>query len=277
MQQVNAPRTVLSRLTDLATVLRWFAPGQDWDWLHRGLARLRARVQPVRDKRGRLRSAHDLLALGRQLMRTAATDPCPARQRRERARLYRDGLMIALLALRPLRLANLVQLELGRELVRRGGAWWLELQGTDTKTGEPLELPFPDDLVPALEAYLTTWRPRLAQPRYVAASRALWLTHRGTTISDIHAYNIIVAHTRTAFGQPVNPHLFRDAAATTIALDRPEQVRIAAPPPRPSQLRHHRTLLQSRPSQRGGDRLARDPCANTRLSTLHHDRVCSRA
>ena len=27
----------------------------------------------------------------------------------------------------------------------------------------------------------------------------------------------------------VNPHLFRDAAATTIALDRPEQVRLAAP------------------------------------------------
>ena len=136
--------------------------------------------------------------------------------------------MIALLAARPLRLANLAQLELGRELVRRGGGWRLELQGADTKTGEPLELPFPDELVPALEAYLATWRPRLAQPRYVAASGALWLTHRGTAISDIHAYNNIVAHTRKAFGQAVNPHLFRDAAATTIALDRPEQVRMAA-------------------------------------------------
>ena len=134
--------------------------------------------------------------------------------------------MIGLLALRPLRFANLVQLELGRELVRRGFGWWLELQGADTKTGEPLELPFPDDLVSGAQSYLTTWRPQLAQPRYVAASNALWLTHRGTTISDIHAYNNIVAHTRAAFGQPVNPHLFRDAAATTIALDRPEQVRL---------------------------------------------------
>ena len=138
-----------------------------------------------------------------------------------------DGAAHAL-AVRPLRLANLVQLELGRELVRRGLVWWLELHGADTKTGEPLELPFPDDLVPALESYLATWRPRLAQRRYVAASSALWLTHRGTTISDIHAYNNIVAHTRKAFGRPVNPHLFRDAAATTIALDRPDQVRMAA-------------------------------------------------
>ena len=161
-------------------------------------------------------------------MHAAETNTSPAPPLRERARLYRDGLMIALLAARPLRLANLAQLELGRELVRRGGGWRLELQGADTKTGEPLELPFPDELVPALEAYLATWRPQLAQPRYVAASAALWLTHRGTAISDIHAYNNIVAHTRKAFGQAVNPHLFRDAAATTIALDRPEQVRMAA-------------------------------------------------
>jgi integrase len=136
--------------------------------------------------------------------------------------------MIALLATRPLRLANLVQLELGRELVRRGDTWWLEIPGAATKNGELIELPVPDDLVEALESYLAVWRPQLARPERVKASQALWLTHLGTTISDIHAYNNIVAHTRAAFGQPVNPHLFRDAAATTIALDSPKEVRIAA-------------------------------------------------
>ena len=60
---------------------------------------------------------------------------------RQRARLYRDGLMIAFLAARPLRLANLTQLELGRELIRRPSGWWLEIPGADTKTGQPLELP----------------------------------------------------------------------------------------------------------------------------------------
>ena len=34
---------------------------------------------------------------------------------------------------------------------------------------------------------------------------------------------------RTAFGRPVNPHLFRDVAATTLARDQPAQVRLAAP------------------------------------------------
>ena len=102
LQRANAPRTVLNRLTDLATVLGWFAPEQDWGWLYRSLARLRASVRPVRDKRARLHSAHELLALGCELLRTAEAAPSPPLSLRERARLYRDGLMIALLATRPL-------------------------------------------------------------------------------------------------------------------------------------------------------------------------------
>ena len=135
LQRVNAPLTVLGRIADLATVLRWFAPEHDWSWLRAIQARLRGRVgtAPQDRKRARLRSAHELLALGLQLMGGAAS--ATGLSQRRRARLYRDGLMIALLAARPLRLANLVQLTLGRELVRRGEGWWIEIPGTDTKTG----------------------------------------------------------------------------------------------------------------------------------------------
>ena len=52
---------------------------------------------------------------------------------------------------------------------------------------------------------------------------------RGRRLSDQQAYSKVTAHTQAAFGQAVNPHLFRDAVATTIVLDRPEQVRLAAP------------------------------------------------
>ena len=38
----------------------------------------------------------------------------------------------------------------------------------------------------------------------------------------------LVARTRAAFGHPINPHLFRDCAATSIAIDNPDHVRIAA-------------------------------------------------
>jgi integrase len=38
----------------------------------------------------------------------------------------------------------------------------------------------------------------------------------------------IAEHTKGAFGKPVNMHLFRDCAATSIALGDAEHVRIAA-------------------------------------------------
>ena len=38
----------------------------------------------------------------------------------------------------------------------------------------------------------------------------------------------IARRTATAFGRPINPHLFRDCAATSIAIDDPEHVRVAS-------------------------------------------------
>ncbi len=42
------------------------------------------------------------------------------------------------------------------------------------------------------------------------------------------AYNRITKVTKQAFGSPLNPHLFRDCAATSIAIEDPEHVRISA-------------------------------------------------
>ena len=52
---------------------------------------------------------------------------------------------------------------------------------------------------------------------------------RGRRLSDQQAYSKVTAHTQAAFGQAVNPQLFRNAAGMTIVHDRPEQVRLAAP------------------------------------------------
>ena len=38
----------------------------------------------------------------------------------------------------------------------------------------------------------------------------------------------VARHTRAAFGRAVNPHLFRDWAATSLAIEDPAHVRIAA-------------------------------------------------
>jgi integrase len=52
-------------------------------------------------------------------------------------------------------------------------------------------------------------------------------------------YDRIVKVTRAELGRSVNPHLFRDCVATSIAIDDPDHVRIVAP------LLGHRTLATS--------------------------------
>jgi integrase/recombinase XerD len=47
--------------------------------------------------------------------------------------------------------------------------------------------------------------------------------------AEMAIYLRIRWHTQKAFGQAINPHLFRDAAATTLAIADPAHVRVAAP------------------------------------------------
>ena len=44
----------------------------------------------------------------------------------------------------------------------------------------------------------------------------------------IAIYDVFTRRTAAAFGQSINPHLFRDCAATSIAIDDPAHVRIAS-------------------------------------------------
>ena len=80
--------------------------------------------------------------------------------------------------------------------------------------------------------------PIIARPSLrgtAAASDALWLSMHGSPMTDNGIYIRIVARTREGLGQPINPHLFRDCAATSIAIDDPGHVGIA------SRLLGHRT------------------------------------
>ena len=71
---------------------------------------------------------------------------------------------------------------------------------------------------------LAALRGRWHQP----AGAALWLSAHGSPITEMALYDRIRQLTAAAFGAAVNPHLFRDAAATSLAIQDPAQVRIAA-------------------------------------------------
>ena len=225
LQAVNRRQTLLARLQELYEAALVMDPGGDWPWLRRLTSRVRGLADDRRDKRPRMVSAANLFELGCRLM--ADTQGTP----RQCAVRFRDGLVIALLAARPLRRRNLAELTLHHSLVQRGRCWWLLLPDEETKTATPLEMPWPEALHQQLETWLTIHRPLLAACRgrwHSPASGAVWISADGSPMTQMALYDRITQQTKAAFGLPMNPHLFRDCAATSIAIQDPENVRIAA-------------------------------------------------
>jgi integrase/recombinase XerD len=55
----------------------------------------------------------------------------------------------------------------------------------------------------------------------------LWLSAEGGPLSAVMLGHLVQARTWAAFGRAVNPHLFRDCAATSIAIEDPSHIGIA--------------------------------------------------
>jgi integrase len=134
-----------------------------------------------------------------------------------RARMVRNGLMVALLALCPIRLKNFAALEIGRTFVEINSSWWIILPKHETKSRRPDERRVPDILNPAIDAYLERHRPVLA--RSERPPTALWLSaNDGAQMSYNGVEHAISETTRSSIGVDVSPHLFRTAAASTGAV-----------------------------------------------------------
>ncbi len=147
--------------------------------------------------------------------------------RRRRAVHYRDGLMIALLAYRPLRLTNFASIVLGVHLVQQSGGWWLQFPASGMKAKRPYEVAFPTALVPELEHYLAVHRNVLLageSGQLSPGTDALWVSEVGTMLESGALARRIRKHTKEAFGASLPPHWFRDAAATSIAIENPRHV-----------------------------------------------------
>jgi integrase len=183
---------------------------------------------------------------------------------------YRDGLMIGLLASRQLRLRNLAGLILDRTLVQRGDEWWIQIAGAETKTKDPIEKPWPEMLVPHLRIYLADHRSAilaLRGSRAGTASDALWLSMYGPPMTDNGIYDRIVARTREGLGQPINPHLFRDCAATSVAIDDPAHIGIA------SRLLGHRTGSTTERYYNQARSIEASRLLQNNLLALRHDKL----
>jgi integrase/recombinase XerD len=215
--------TTKQRVLNLERALAAMEPKSDRSLLQLAVRRLEEPVSHAR-KRDRLQAPSVLEGLGRRLMDAARR--VQVASRRKNAVLFRDGLQIALLARRPLRKGNFVSIEIGNHLVRERENWRLRFAANEMKNHQDLDIPFPNELKADLEEYLEVYRPLLAGSLY--RGLRLWVTYHFSPQSA-HALQLSISHrTEQAFGKPINPHLFRDCAATHLAIDDPQHVRVAA-------------------------------------------------
>jgi integrase len=140
---------------------------------------------------------------------------------------YRDGLMIAFLALCPVRLDNLANMQIGKHLRFEGALVRVAFAAQEMKGGRPLEFDWPDELRPALDFYLKRVHPVLHDSQIGAP---LWPSlHRcKRQMGASGIYTRIMQVTAKHLGRSINPHMFRDAAATFIAETTPERALLAA-------------------------------------------------
>lgn len=217
------PRTTYNYVRNLFEALRIMVPAEAWSELRAIVGHLRKKIHPNPEKRGLLRDAQHLYELGIGLMQDAEQRGTAGSLRQ--AVDYRDGLLIALLAARPLRRRTLLSTRISENLSWNGKSWILYMPPAATKTRRPIEVDLPQDLTSYLDRYLNHYR-----RRFKAADEhdALWASKNGRPMGGQALYRVVTRRTEAAFGRPIPPHLFRDCVATSIAIRDPRHVQTIA-------------------------------------------------
>jgi integrase len=188
------------------------APAADFSWLAE-IEKDLALVMEPRSKLDRLVLTGRLVEAGLALVAEAQSF---ANDDLDRACQIRNGLMIALLALCPIRIKNFSALEIGSTFKEIGGTWWIALPSAATKSRRSDERPVPSWLNHHIDLYVNQSRPVLVGSRPPIS--ALWVSSTtGRPMVKRSIQRLISEITFETLGVDVSPHLFRAAAASTAA------------------------------------------------------------
>jgi len=209
------PFTLSSRLSDILAVVSALASDHDWSWL---------RHKVVRASRYAFRS-RELSPLGfclRKLVQAAQAhmDAIDAQVRKRGsikvsdAIAYRDGFLVALIALTCLRRRSVAALTLDYHVVVWSRGISIRLRAQDTKTRRPMTAELPEEFVRHATTYLQRFRPMLTKDK---PTTAFFVAMGGRPLAS-HSLGIRFADmTQRLIGQRVWPHRVRHAAVTLMA------------------------------------------------------------
>lgn len=227
--------TVAQSVYKVCRAARLIAPARDFSWLSEIAQDLALLAEPT-NKSARVVMTERLVEAGLTLLGEAAL--ATSRPLLVRSLMARNGLMVAMLAVCPIRLKNFAALEIGRSFQEHNGSWWIVLRNTKSK--RPDERPIPIYLRMAIQQYLEihrhallgcgSARGKLNHTKNVVLKRegALWVSRLGTRLSYGQVRRAISETTRATIGTDVSPHLIRASAATTAALHAGDMLNLAS-------------------------------------------------
>jgi integrase/recombinase XerD len=197
-------------------------PTQLFPTLDRAISYYKRNAKPRSDKESRMQDIRHLRELGFRLMAQSQRGTAAMRHGNQ----YRDGLAIVMLTAMPLRISNLGALDLVHGIRRVGDRYSIYVPRS--KNGDAIMFDLPIWLTHPIDVYLEQHRPyHLARRgRWWSSTPncTFWVSSNGTAMTARQLSKRIVDRTREVFGKSVNPHLFRDIVATTIATEDPEHV-----------------------------------------------------
>lgn len=221
----NADFTIVGRISELVSALRIMEPRGDHGWI------LRPGGYPLRDFLEMERQHHtlhhptDLFLWGLDLMAEAQALISLHR----RGPQLRDGLLIAIEALRGLRLRSIQSLRLGDSILRDHGSegWRLRLPPEDVKNRLHIEGDLTRILTPWIDRYVEVERQEMLRG---AKTNAFWVGLRGKALSESGLSNAVGVRSEARFGKGAgfHTHRFRHCLGSSLPLLIPEHPHLAA-------------------------------------------------
>ena len=213
--------TVQGSIAKLKRMAQILNPQADWRWLQ-DIENDLALDMKAASKFERIVPSDVIVLAGLTLMEEA--DANKEMTRLQRAQRYRNGLMIALLALCPIRLKNFSSLMLDGNFIRLGNRWCITLRADETKEKRPDQRPIPSFLTIFIDSYLMLYRPLFKSP-----GKLLWAGRYGKPLGYSAVERIVTETTRMTLGIAISPHLFRTCAASTAYMHAVGSSNLASP------------------------------------------------
>ena len=204
--------TVWNSVYKLRRAAQVMAPSSDYSWLAE-IEKDLASIMIPRPKANRLVLTERIVEAGLALIQEAEMF---GKTPMARAKGVRNGLVIALLALHPIRIKNFAALSIGHTFISIDGRWWLRIPSFGTKSQRIDQRRVPEFLTEAVNDYINKHRPIFCRGN--VDQSALWLSSTtGRPLTAKILGSLISKITRETLGVDISPHLFRTAGASTAA------------------------------------------------------------